>query len=169
MKRNIFMYLFLFAALWIIFQFVNVQKVSQGFEKRIEKAERNYEKAAHALGIAEDSINVLEERIFDVEYFTLIGNDKGSSYFQDDGYDLDSLAQKIEDGVYAKNTTTGNTLIPYEENPYRVNKVHLLNHRWLIADFSDNKDWGEILVKYFINENGSIDYETIESLIYPRN
>jgi len=168
MKRNIFMYLFLFAALWIIFQFVNVQKVSQDFEKRIEKAERNFQKAESALDMAKDSISALEGRIFDVEYFSLIGNDKGTSYFEDDGYNIDSLKQKIEDGVYAKNTTTGNALIPFVENPYRVNKVHLLNHRWLIADFSDNKDWGEILVEYFINEDGSIDYETVESLIYPR-
>ena len=163
MKRNIFMYLFLFAALWIIFQFVQVNKVAKDYERKINKATEKLTKA-------QDSIITLQDRVFDIEYFSLNGNDKAYEYFQNDGYTIDSLALRVQDGIIEKNTAQGNTLIPYEtdESPFLVNKVHLLNHRWIIADFSDGANWGELLIKYFINEDGSIDYEPVESLIYPQ-
>ena len=161
MKRSIFMYLFLFAVLWIIFQFVQVKKVSQDYEQRITKT-------VTQLGQALDSVKSLGDRVNEVDYFSLIENEKAYDYFFNDGYDVDSLALKVQDGLIEKNTVDGNPMVPYiaTDNPFQVNRVHLLNHRWIIADFSDGSRWGEILVRYFINEDGSIDYEPSESVIY---
>jgi len=59
--------------------------------------------------------------------------------------------------------------IPYEGDgrPFQVNQIHLLNHRWVIADFSDGSNWGELLIEYFINKDNSIDYRVIDDLLYP--
>ncbi len=162
MKRSIFMYLFLFAVLWIIFQFVNVKKVSDDYERRINNTENQLQKAR-------DSVVSLDSRLFELDYFSLRGNDKAYDYFERDNYDIDSLTLKVSDGVIEKNTAKGNVLVDWEGDgsPFLINKVHLLNHRWIIADFSDGSRWGELLIQYFINEDGSIDYEVVESLIYP--
>jgi|Transcript_14320 hypothetical protein len=162
MKRSIFMYLFLFAALWVVFQYVNNVKVYENQESRIEKLQTKLEEAS----LRSDS---LSSRMSDAEYFTIKGNENAYTYFENDGLDLDVLVPKIMDGMYAKTTVDGNDLIPFEgtARPFQINNVQLLNHRWLIADFSDGDRWGEILVQYFINEDGTMDYETIESLVYP--
>lgn len=162
MKRSIFMYLFLFAALWVVFQYVNNVKVYENQESRIEKLQTKLAEAS----LRSDS---LSSRMSDAEYFTIKGNENAYTYFENDGLDLDVLVPKIMDGMYAKTTVDGNDLIPFEgtARPFQINNVQLLNHRWLIADFSDGDRWGEILVQYFINEDGTMDYETIESLVYP--
>jgi hypothetical protein len=46
--------------------------------------------------------------------------------------------------------------------------VKILNHRWIIADFSDGEYWGEALIKYFINEDETVSFETFQSLIYQK-
>ncbi len=162
MKRNIFLYLFLFTALWVIFQYINNVKVYENQEKRIAKLEAQVQDA--------DTLKVkMEDRLFNAEYFTLNGNDNARDYFDNDNLDVTRQAPIISDGVYAKNTASGNELIPFAggERPFQINRVQILNHRWLIADFSDGRNWGEIIVEYFINEDGSVDYETVKSLVYP--
>jgi hypothetical protein len=156
------MYLFLFAALWVVFQYVNNVKVYENQEKRIGTLEAKLTKA-------ETIADSLSSRMSDAEYFTIKGNENAYTYFENDGLDLDVLVPKIKDGVYAKTTLAGNDLIPFEgtARAFQINNVQLLNHRWLIADFSDGNRWGEIFVQYYINEDGAMDYETIGSLIYP--
>ncbi len=162
MKRSIFMYLFFFATLWIVFQYVNNVKVYENQEKQIQKLIAQTESNQRLA----DS---LSSRMSDAEYFTIKGNDNAYAYFEKSGQDLDVFVPKIVEGMYALTTKQGNRLIPFEGGvrPFQINKVQLLNHRWLIADFSDGKRWGEILVQYYIDENGNITYETIESLVYP--
>lgn len=161
MRRNIFLYLFLFAALWVVFQYVNNVKVYENQEKRIAKLQKQV--------ATKDTLSQkLENRLADISYFTLQGNENAIDYYDEDGLNVSDIAPKVQDGMYALNTTQGNKLIPYAGNgrPFQVNRVQILNHRWIIADFSDGSKWGEMLVKYFLNEDGTVDYETVESLIY---
>lgn len=161
MRRNIFLYLFLFVSLWVVFQYVNNTKVYENQEKRIARLEKQV--------ADKDTLNQqLRDQNFDIAYFTLQGNDNAREYFENDNLDIGDLAPKIIDGLYALNTTQGNTLIPYEGDgrAFQINRVQILNHRWIIADFSDGSKWGELLVRYFINENTTIDYETVESVVY---
>lgn len=162
MRRNIFLYLFLFAALYIIFQYINSSKGLEYQARQIKKLEARISK--------KDSIaDMYQERLANVEYFTLLGNDNAKEYFDNDDLNVAALKPAIEDGLYAKNTAQGNELITFvgDGRPFQINKVQILNHRWIIADFSDGKNWGELLVAYFVNEDGSIDYEGVESLVYP--
>ncbi len=162
MKRNIFMYLFLFVSLWVIFQYVNNTKVYENQQKQIVKLEETNQKYS-------DSLNVLNERLFTSEYFGLLTNSNAYEYYENDAIDVSAFMPVIIDGVYELNTVNGNVLVPYvgDNRPYQVNQVQVLNHRWIIADFSDGTTWGEVLIAYFRNEDGTIDYETIESLLYP--
>ena len=53
-------------------------------------------------------------------------------------------------------------------NKFIINKIKILNHRWIIADFSDGDIWGECLIKYFVNEDKTIDFETFQSFVYSK-
>lgn len=163
MKRNIFLYLFLFAALWVVFQYVNNVKVYENQEKRIARLEEQVQ-------AAETQSQISKDKLFDAEYFTVKGNENAYAYFENDGYPVDSIIPKIEDGLYARNIKEGNTLIPFEgfRSPFRINKVQVLNHKWIIADFSDGERWGELLIQYEIGENNDISFETKQSLVYPK-
>ncbi len=169
MRRNIFLYLFLFAALWIVYQFVYNKSYSDNAEKRIITAETKLATKDSLLKEANTRVNVLKNKLADIEYFTLLGNANAKDYFDSDDLDVADINPKVLDGLYALNTTDGNTLISFsgDSRPFQINRAQLLNHRWIIADFSDGKNWGEILIAYFINEDGSIDYERVENLVYP--
>jgi hypothetical protein len=54
------------------------------------------------------------------------------------------------------------------ENKFIINKVKILNHRWIIADFSDGNIWGEVLLKYFINDDESVSFEVNQSLLHAK-
>ena len=49
-----------------------------------------------------------------------------------------------------------------------INKVKVINHRWIIADFSDGDYWGESLIKYFINEDKTVSFEVFQSVLYQK-
>lgn len=169
MRRNIFLYLFLFAALWIVYQFVYNKSYSDNAEKRITTAETKLAQKDSLIKTANARVSAIDDKIADIEYFTLLGNANAKDYFDNDDLDVTDLNPKVLDGLYALNTTAGNKLISFsgDGRPFQINRAQILNHRWIIADFSDGKNWGEILIAYFINENGSVDYETVESLMYP--
>jgi hypothetical protein len=50
-----------------------------------------------------------------------------------------------------------------------ISSVKLLNHRWIIANYSNGGLWGEVLLKYFVENNGSISFEIMNSYLYPAN
>ena len=64
-----------------------------------------------------------------------------------------------------------NPLVPYEgiENPFKINKIKLLNHKWIVADFSDGKYWGELLIRYELLESKNVDFTLIDHLLYTRS
>ena len=45
------------------------------------------------------------------------------------------------------------------------NKIKVLNHKWVIADFSDGTDWGEILIEYSINGE-EVKLNVLDQLLY---
>lgn len=84
--------------------------------------------------------------------------------------DVDKLLIKIRDDLYARNVNEkGNPLVgypPLDARPFIINKMKVLNNRWIIADFSDGTHSGEVLIKYFVEEDGSVTYETLQTLLH---
>ena len=160
MRRNIFLYLFLFAALWIVFQYTNSTKIFENQESQIAKLEAKLHNADSLM-----SLNQADQR-----YFKLQNNENAYSYFENFGVDYINLESKIEAALISQNSSAGNPVIPYESaagDVFQINKVEVLNHKWLIADFSDGKRWGELILLYDVAKDGSISFETLQSVLYP--
>ena len=162
MKSKIYMYLFFFAALLIIFMYMNQRSIYESQEKKITSLTEKLQKST-------DSLSVMEDRILDLNYFTLQGNDNAMSYLENLGFDAAEIENQVSETIYDMNLREGgNPLVPLEgEGEMRVNKLKFLNHRWIQADFSDGTYWGEMLVEYFFDENMELQLTPVGSVLYP--
>ena len=86
-------------------------------------------------------------------------------------YEIEKLEISLRDALIKKNdeTLTGNPLVTYPPrngDKNVITKIKVLNHRWIIADFYAGTVRGSVLLKYFINEDKTYDFEIINSVLY---
>ena len=157
MKKNLLIYGLVFSVLVNIFQMVNSSRIL----KRSEEVSTISKKQ---LKIAQDSI----VKLLDNDKFSLDHNENAQEYYFE--HNLKELEAKVKEDLIAFNADKrGNKYVSYDQirdNPFLINSIKILNHRWIIANFSDGKVWGEVLIKYFHNTDKPTDFETVESLIY---
>lgn len=164
MKQKIVVYLLLFTALLVIFQYVNSKRIFDDANNRIANYKALVEKQ-------KDSIVMLQHNLLDAMHFNLERNEDAISYFENDGHNIYDLIPHIKDELYELNRVKGeHPIVPYaplEGRKIVINTIKILNHKWIIADFTDGLYWGEILVAYYVNNNKTVDFKLIESFIYP--
>lgn len=157
MKKNLLIYGLVFSVLVNIFQMVNSSRIL----KRSEEVSTISKKQ---LKIAQDSI----VKLLDSDKFSLDHNENAQEYYFE--HNLKELQEKVKEDLIAFNADKrGNKYVSYDQigdNPFLINSIKILNHRWIIANFSDGKVWGEVLIKYFHNTDKPTDFETVETLIY---
>ena len=159
MQNKILIYVLTFMSLILIFLSINYTKISKLNEsnsrilkKKIDTLEKRYIE--------------LDKKYRDEIYFTLSDNQEALSYFKD--IDVDSLVSYIRDELYEKNfNKDSDTFIPISnnKNKYLINKVKILNHKWIIADFSNGSRWGEMWIEYYFNEN-KVEFHVKDLLLY---
>lgn len=163
MKGKIFMYLFFFALLFIIYQYMNEKTIFESQEKKIN--------ALTAQVSEKDSIaDVLTDKVAELDYFTLLGNENAMSYFDNLALDAEEAQGLVSEAIYESNFGDGqNPLVPIESQDakMRINKVRFLNHRWVLADFTDGNYWGEVLIDYFFDENNQLLLTPMSATLYP--
>ncbi len=126
MKNKILLYLFIFAALFAIFIYVNDKKI---LDDQIEKIVSLQKQLDEIEAEKENAKTTGSEDFYD---FSLKRNEPAITYFENMGLE-----------------------------------AKLLNHKWLIANFTDGEHWGEILLNYYINEDESVEFEALNSFLYP--
>ena len=164
MKNRIFMYLFIFTLLLVLFQFVNSKSIIEDYDKKMTNIETKNASFA-------DSITALMDANFELSRFSLEFNDDAMSYYEDQGFKISDLVPFIKDELYKLNVYEGDDhpLVPYASmtgNKMMINSIRLLNHKWIIADFSDGKYWGEMLVNYEIVDNKDLKFRLLDYWLY---
>ena len=162
MKLKIFIYLFVFTALILVFQLVNSSKVVNYQVEMIQ------EKIAR-IDTLRQQLDKSEQAYAEDVYFSLDRNEEAMAYFED--LSIEDLITRIKDKVYDSNAVKGdNPLVPLTGmgGKFLINKVKILNHKWLIADFSDGTYWGELWIQYAVNGE-DIRLEVKDYLLYPIN
>ncbi|RPG63871.1 MAG: hydrolase [Flavobacteriaceae bacterium TMED42] len=161
MKKNIILYLFVFTALILIFQLVNSKKIFDDLQAKWSETKVRNENL-------KDSIFQLQDRIDEQNDFELEGNEYALRYFEN--LSIENISSYVKDQLYETNLLREkNDLIPYAamDRTFLINKVKILNHRWIIADFSDGTHWGEIFLTYQIDKKGGLTFELKEHFLYP--
>ena len=169
MKRSLFLYLFIIAVLMNIFSY-----------KYFTSKEKSEQKSATAMNdtpsndtkTLSDSITALSDKLYDANAFSLENNDRAQNYLIESNIkDVNAFAEKVNQALLAYNDdAAGNKYTDQAkmgEQKFIINKVKLLNHRWIIANYSNGQLWGEVMLKYFVEENGTISFEIMNSYLYP--
>ncbi len=165
MRNKILMYLFIFSVLFTLFIYVNDKRILDSKQEKIERLE-------DLLADMEEDPDVdTSSEISEVEdYFNLQNNEDAITYFENKGIDTQDLILKIEDAIISKNSAEeDNPLVPQAgmEGNMRINKIKVLNHKWIIADFTDGTYWGEVFLSYEVAEDGEIKFYPEKSFLYP--
>ncbi len=165
MKKSIFLYLFILALLFNVFTYVFLSKQVKFNQDQLTKVTKR----------SSEKIKKLEEGSAESNYFSLEFNQNAQNYFEKpDGSFIapEKLIPFVKEQLISYNDKpTGNPYTGYEPidgKKFLINKVKVLNHRWIIVDFNNTDLWGEAIIKYFINDDGTVDFETAESLLYSK-
>lgn len=165
MRSKIFLYLFIFTLMFTIFIYVNDKKILDSRDADITRLENKLEEEQ------EKNRTLLGENK-DLLYFSLLNNEEAISYFEERGIDPEVLSDLVEEEVIGRNKAAAdNELVPYAgmDGAMRINKIKLLNHKWIIADFTDGTYWGELFIVYDIDENNNLVLNTEKAFLYPVN
>ena len=165
MRRSLLLYLFVFAALIAVFQYVTSRKMLESKNSEIEALKEE-------IDILKTQAGSVPESGTSSELFLFEANDQAMSYFEDRGFKPSEVVLKIEDEIIGRNKTSeDNALVPYEgmQGNMRVNRIRILNHKWILADFTDGSNWGELFLIYDLNDKGELELRTESSLLYPQN
>ncbi|AWX45974.1 hypothetical protein HME9304_03006 [Flagellimonas maritima] len=163
MKSKIFLYLFIFAALIALYQFVSTNNMQKSFYSDSESLKDE-------ISDLKDSLQQSQLKMLDMQYFSLENNDDALAYY--DHLNLKNPTRYIEDKLLETNEKRGdNPLIPYEgmESDFKINKIKIINHKWLLADFSDGKYWGDLIIKYELKNDLGVDFTLVDHLLYTRS
>ena len=160
MKIKIISYLLIFVSIILLFQIVNSGRILKREETLLDYKE-------NSIVILKSQKEILENQIEEESYFSLFGNQKainllGAKY-------NDSIVLVIKDALYEINISYKKKLIiPYEDlgGVFLMNQVKVLNHKWIIANFSNGSIWGELLIEYVMEEK-EINFKTIDHFLYP--
>jgi hypothetical protein len=166
MKKSLLLYALILSLVFNVYTYMYLSK-------EVTFEQEKYKKSTTKL---KDSLQLVVNKLSDADYFSLEKNENAQNYFES------AKSDKIRNYV---------TLIPYvtaqlldlnanpKGNPYTgqeqlgatkfsINKVKVLNHRWIIADYSDGEYWGEVLLKYFINDDESVSFEVNQTYLYQK-
>ncbi len=166
MKRSLLLYLTILFALTTLFTYVFLSNEVSFEQKRFDKSTTRLK----------DSLTSLSNQLADANYFSLAKNENAQNYFENQNAQKTIQYEKLIPVVKEKlldynSNPKGNPYTGQDQigaNKFIINKVRILNHRWIIADFSDGEIWGEVLLKYFVNEDETISFEVNQSLLYQK-
>ena len=164
MKKHIFLYLFIFAALVALYQFVSTKSYVDSADKKLQSKTQLVQRYS-------DSIKTLNSTLADERLFTLQYNEEAISYHERYDMEVGQVMREVEDAVIETNIYEGeqHPLIPYAgiNGRMKINSVKFLNHKWVIADFSDSQQWGDLLIRYDYDENDKLELRVVDAVLYP--
>lgn len=166
MRRSIFLYLVILLGLTNVFTYSFLSSQVKFEQTQSDAVNKKFT----------DTVLALKNKIDEADYFSLKNNQNAQDYFENKQIgsyiEVSKLIPAVTDKLKEYNTdANGNKYLdqmPLNGKKFIVNKVKVLNHRWIIADFNNGELWGEALIKYFVNEDGSISFENMESLVYAK-
>lgn len=163
MKSRIFMYLFIFSLLLIVFQYMNSKNILDSYEAKINKQQTKIEALS-------DSVQSLYDKNYDLTLFKITNNGDAQNYYYDTGIEIDKIEDLVTDALYSTNTYEGeeHPYIPYlstTDNKMMINQIRVVNHKWVLANFTDGKFWGELFLNYQI-DGEAVRFELKDYILY---
>jgi hypothetical protein len=159
MRNKIIQYLLIFISLIALYLFVSDMNKSEAFAASQERMSKRVD-------TLKDSIAQLVVEQTDNAYFSLAVNRDAQQAHPD--FSPTELQNFLEDHVLSINDNpNGNPLLSSLGSDWIINKVHIVNHQWIIADFTNGTQWGDALIIYQIKSNGKPHLRLLNHVMYP--
>tara|TARA_B100002019_G_scaffold148606_1_gene127920 strand:+ start:418 stop:897 length:480 start_codon:yes stop_codon:yes gene_type:complete len=159
MRNKIIQYLLIFISLIALYLFVSDMNKSEAFAASQERMTKRVE-------TLKDSINQLVVEQTDNAYFSLAVNRDAQQAHPD--FSPGELQDILEDHILSTNDNPkGNPLLSSLGSDWIINKIHVVNHKWILADFTNGTQWGDALILYKINTNGKPRLRLLNHVMYP--
>lgn len=159
MRNKIIQYLLIFISLIALYLFVSDMNKSEAFAASQERMTKRVE-------TLKDSINQLVVEQTDNAYFSLAVNRDAQQAHPD--FSPGELQDILEDHILSTNDNPkGNPLLSSLGSDWIINKIHVVNHKWILADFTNGTQWGDALILYQINTNGKPRLRLLNHVMYP--
>lgn len=172
MKNKILLYAVIFLALLSIYLYVSTNKMYEQQSTKIEDLRGKVETLQGDIKKYKDSTDILYNENIDLRYFSLDSNGEALEYFDDYNVNAENLSRIITDIIYDKNSASANNpLVPFDGTGGKfmaVDKVKVINHKWIICSFTDGDYWGEMLLSYELDQKKNITFELVTEVLYPK-
>ena len=114
-----------------------------------------------------DSIRKLTDERDEALNFSLETNELSQQYFED--LKILNPSQIVINALMETNIKEENPYIKSESNGrFLINKIRILNEKWVICEFSDGELWGDLLLEYHIDGNQKPTFKTLDEVIHPK-
>ena len=114
-----------------------------------------------------DSIRKLIDERDEALNFSLETNELSQQYFED--LKIVNPSQIVINALMETNIKEKNPYIKSESNGrFLINKIRILNEKWVICEFSDGELWGDLLLEYHIDGNQKPIFKTLDEVIHPK-
>lgn len=165
MRRNLFLYLFIFASLIALIFYINGRKYQEVLEKDVISLRKKTMEQEELL----DSIR--DTQLLAPLTFSLEQNQEAADYLNKLGWTVEETKTNVLDQLLELNLKEGgNPLVPYigQGRGFQINDTRFVNHKWVLVNFTDNYQWGELLVAYTITEDNKVVLTTTASVLYDK-
>jgi len=114
-----------------------------------------------------DSIRKLTDERDEALNFSLEANELSQQYFED--LKIVNPSQIVINALMETNIKEKNPYIKSESNGrFLINKIRILNEKWVICEFSDGELWGDLLLEYHIDGNQKPTFKALDEVIHPK-
>ena len=159
MRNKIIQYLLIFISLIALYLFVSDMNKSEAFAASQERMSKRVDNL-------KDSIAQLVVEQTENAYFSLEVNRDAQQAHPD--FSPEELQIIIEDYILLSNDNPkGNPLLSSLGSDWIINKIHVVNHQWILADFTNGTQWGDALFLYQVKVNSKPRLRLLNHLMYP--
>lgn len=105
--------------------------------------------------------------------FTLAQNQEALNHLDHTSMSAAAIEAAIYDQILELNASkdhNGNPLISYVgmNKGFMINDIHIVNHKWILANFTDHNRWGDAVIEYTIDSEGGITLTTVKETLYEK-
>lgn len=114
-----------------------------------------------------DSLEIYKKLYDEAAYFSIDKNENAQKQFAPQSLEV-VMSKVVQDFSALNKQEGGNPLLPLDASgkPTKVNKMSVINHKWLIIDFFGEGVVGELIIKYSYSPDTTTQFTVLDTVLY---
>ncbi|HUH25218.1 MAG TPA: hypothetical protein VLY87_01200 [Flavobacterium sp.] len=117
--------------------------------------------------MVKDSLETYKKLYNEAAYFSIDKNENAQKSFAPQNIE-DVMAKVVQDFSTLNQQEGGNPLLPKDNKgeASKLNRMSVINHKWLIVDFYNESSVGELLIRYDYAPDKTTEFTVIDRVVY---